>query len=108
MKNRNKIIFPSLFLVPLVAGIIFLDLAGTFNYSDLPFLFAFVIYFVFVFIQRVQSKATFSVALLLLIYMGLSYIPAGPSRVTERFGEWFFLFFVYGLIQYVKDIWIGL
>jgi hypothetical protein len=96
-----------LLLVPAIAGILFMDLAGAFNYTDFPFLIAFVIYAVFVFIQRVQSKATFSVALLLLIYMGLSYIPAGASPTTERFGEWFYLFLVFGLIQYFIEIFHG-
>jgi hypothetical protein len=80
-----------------------MDLAGTFNYSDLPFLFAFTIYIIFVLIQRTQSKAAFIVALLLLIYTGLSYLPTGASPTTERFGEWLYLFFVFGLIQYGKE-----
>lgn len=104
MKHRNKLIFPSLFLIPVIAGIILVDLAGTFNYSDLPFLFAFVVYIVFVLIQRSQSKLTFSITMLLLIYTGLSYIPTGPSVITERFGEWFYLFFFFGLVQYIKEV----
>lgn len=105
MKNGNRFILPSLFLVPIVAGIIFLDLGGAFNYTDAPFLIAFIIYIIFVMVQRLQSKPTFTVALLFLIYTGLSYIPTGASRVTERFGEWFYLFFLLGLIQYTWEVW---
>ncbi|EKD67865.1 MAG: hypothetical protein ACD_48C00176G0001 [uncultured bacterium] len=106
MKNRNKLIFPSLFLIPAIAGILCMDLAGIFNYTDNPFFFVFAVYVIFVFIQRSQSRFTFSIAMLLLIYMGLSYIPAAASRATERFGEWFYLFFVFGLIQYGREIYI--
>lgn len=105
MKYRNKCIFPSLFFIPIIAGILCFDLTGAFNYTDSPFLITFLIYVVFVFIQQSQSKFTFSIAILLLIYTGLSYIPTNASLVTERFGEWFYLFFVFGIIQYTKDIW---
>lgn len=101
---RHRLIFPSLVLIPVIAGVLFADIAVAFNYSDLPFLIAFVIYTVFILIQRSRSSLTFSIAMLLLIYMGLSYIPTGASRVTERFGEWFYLFFLFGLIQYAIEI----
>lgn len=106
MKKRNKFaILFSLALIPLIFGILFVDLAGTFSYSDLPFVFAFSVYMLFVFIQGSTSKATFIMTLYLLIIMGLSYVQTGPGVITERFGEWFYLFFVFGLVQYTKEAW---
>lgn len=107
MKNRNKIIFPSLLLIPAMACVIYMDLAGTFGYTDLPFLLAFALYIVFVLIQQSQSRLTFVIAILLLIYTGLSYVPAGAAVLTERFGEWFYLYFVFGLIQYCRETFTG-
>lgn len=82
-----------------------MDLATTFSYSDLPFVLAFVMYILFVVIQRSSSRGTFIMVLYLLILMGLSYVKTGPGAITERFGEWFYLFFVFGLIQYIKEAW---
>lgn len=108
MKKRNKFtILFSLALVPLIFGILFADLAGTFSYSDLPFVLAFVIYILFVVIQRSSSRGTFIMTLYLLILMGLSYVQTGPSAITERLGEWFYLFFAFGLVQYIKEAWIN-
>lgn len=106
MKKRNKfVILFSLALVPLIFGILFVDLAGTFSYSDLPFVLAFAIYILFVVIQRSSSRATFVMTLYLLILMGLSYVQTGPDAITERFGEWFYLFLAFGLVQYTKELW---
>ena len=106
MEKRNKFaILFSFALIPIIFGILFVDLAGTFSYSDVPFVLAFVIYILFVIIQRSSSRGTFIMTLYLLILMGLSYVKTGPGAITERFGEWFYLFFVFGLIQYAKEAW---
>lgn len=106
MKKRNRfVVLFSLALIPLVAGILFADLAGTFSYSDLPFVLAFAIYILFVVIQRSSGWSSFIMTLYLLILMGLSYVQTGSGAITERFGEWFYLFFVFGLIQYTKEAW---
>jgi hypothetical protein len=104
MKRKNSLILLSLFLFPMIAGVVLFDLAGGFNFSDLPFLLAFLLYGIFVLFQRSGSKVAFGLALLFLIYTGLSYVPAGTARTTERFGEWFYLFFVFGLIQYAVEL----
>jgi hypothetical protein len=105
-RNKWAIIF-SLLLVPAAAAVVILDLAGVFGYSDLPFLLVFFPYFLFMFIQRTGSRCTFAVALCMLLYMGLSYVPTGAGPITERFGEWFYVFFVFGLIQYSREAWQG-
>jgi hypothetical protein len=108
MHRNKKLILFSLFLIPVAAAIVFLDLSGLFGYSDVPFALAFTIYFVFVLIQKTSSRISFFLSLLFVIYMGLSYMPTGAGQITERFGEWFYLFFVFGLIQYCKEAWLGL
>ena len=37
--------------------------------------------------------------------MGLSYVKTGSGEVTERMGEWFYLFFLAGIIHYSKEAW---
>lgn len=98
MHHKAIIIF-SFFLVPILFGIFFMDLGGIFNYSDLPFFIVFLLYFLFLFLQKGRSVISFSIVLFLLIYMGLSYIPTGGGKITERIGEWFFLFLFIGVLQ---------
>jgi len=103
MKRNRWLIYVSLLLLPLVVGVILVDLAGTFSFSDAPFAIALALYTVFVLMQRAKSNSTFLITIFFLILMGLSYIPTGPGPVTERIGEWFYLFFLYGLIQYLWE-----
>ena len=84
--------------------IVFLDLAGTFSFSDIPFIVVFVLYFIFRLIQNSPSKVSFVITIYFLMAMGLSYIKTGPGSITERMGEWFYLFFIVGLIQYLREI----
>lgn len=106
MKRTNTwVVAISLVIIPLTAGVVFADLAGLFSYSDTPFAVAFLLYTVFLIVQHTKSKTTFNFAFFLLIWMVLSYIPTGAGRITERIGEWFFLFFVFGLVQYTKEAW---
>lgn len=93
----------SSFLIPIIFGIVFADVAGTFSQSDLAFVLGLFFYFLFVFLQKSSSKTAFGFALFFLIWMGLSYVPTGAGVVTERMGEWFFLFFLLGLIQYFRE-----
>jgi hypothetical protein len=58
-------------------------------------------------LRRASSRVSFFFALILVIYMGILYITYGAVRVTERTGEWFFLFFLLGIIQYAKETWFG-
>ena len=104
-KSKQRILF-SLSLLFLVFVTIFVDLTGFFSYSDVPFIIVFSLYFLFLFIQKGTSKVSFVMALFLLVYMGISYIPTGAGRITERIGEWFYLFFIVGLIQYMKEAWM--
>jgi hypothetical protein len=57
-------------------------------------------------IQHRLSKLSFVIAVFFLISMGLSYTKTGPGVITERMGEWFYLFFIFGLIQYAKEAWL--
>jgi 2-polyprenyl-3-methyl-5-hydroxy-6-metoxy-1,4-benzoquinol methylase len=102
MKFNKTLIFFSWTLIPFFLGILFLDLAGSFSYSDWAFGLGFGIYSVIVLIQNASSEVTFTIALLLVLFMGLSYVPTGASVITERLGEWFYLFFVFGLLQSLK------
>jgi|SRR3989344_1570407 len=104
MKRSRISIVCSFFLIALLAGIIGLDLVGVFNNSDVPFLLSFIVYFMVILIQRSSSRLTFVISLLCLILMGLSYIPTADGHITERFGEWFYIFFVFGLIQYALEV----
>jgi len=74
-------------------------MGGGFNYSDIPFVFVLIFYVLYVFFQRAGSRMTFALALFFLVWMGLSYVPTGAGRVTERIGEWFYLFFLFAIIQ---------
>jgi len=105
MRKNNILILYSLFLIPLIAVVLFLDLSAVFNYSDTPFIIGFLLYGIIAIIQKSSSKMTFSLIFALLLYMGISYLPTGPSRTTERIGEWFYVFFVFGLIQYIQEVW---
>ena len=99
IKRRQSIILFSFLLIPVMFGLLFLDLAGIFMHSDFPFLLMFVIYGMYIIIQRSSSRTSFMMALYLLIIMGLSYIKTGPVIITERLGEWFYIFFIFGLLQ---------
>ncbi len=103
--HRSGLIFFSLFLLLAIPAVVFMDIAGTFSFTDRAFLFGFSVYALFVLIQKTGSRASFGISFTLLFWMGLSYIPTGASIVTERIGEWFFLFFLFGLIQYTKEVW---
>ena len=105
MKYNRMFITLSMFIIPLIFGIVFIDLAGTFSYSDFAFGLALLLYAIFLFIQRSTSRATFLLAIFFLIWMGLSYVPTGAGTVTERIGEWFYIFYVVGLIQYLKEVY---
>lgn len=103
MKLNKVFIGISLLIIPVLFGIFFADLSGIFDYTDTPFGLAFLLYGVFIQIQREKSRITFVFALFFLILMGLSYVPTGAGKITERMGEWFYLFFVFGLVQYVRE-----
>lgn len=105
MKKSKPLILLSLFTLFLIAIVVFADLAEVFRYSDLPFFIAFFLYGIVTLIQLSSSRTSFILSLLFLLYTGLSYIPTGPSRTTERFAEWFYLFFVFGLVQYGREVW---
>lgn len=100
--TKVHILLP-LALLPIIFVVITLDLIGFFNYGDLPFLVGFTLYVLFVVTEHSGSRMTLCIALFLLLWMGLSYIPTGAGKVTERVGEWFYLFFVFGLVQYLRD-----
>jgi len=104
MLRHKLVIIGSFLLIPVIAGIALLDLAGIFSFTDFPFLLALLLLFLFIFIQKSTSRVTFIVALYFLILMGLSYIPTSTSLITERLGEWFYLFFFISIIQYLMEV----
>ena len=105
MKPNKWLPVFSFMLIPLLFGVVFIDLAAIFSFSDLPFLFSVILYVLFFVIQRSSSRAPLFVSLYFLAVMGLSYITTGTGRTTERLGEWFYIFFLIGLGQYIKESW---
>ncbi|MBU2544293.1 hypothetical protein KJ618_02385 [Patescibacteria group bacterium] len=103
MKRNKFIILFSYFLFLVMVGVVFADLGSAFSFSDLPFVLVFSVFFVFMIIQRGTSKIVFVSASYFLITMGLSYVRTGSSVITERLGEWFYLFFLVGILQYTKE-----
>jgi hypothetical protein len=97
-KSKYAILF-SFLIFFIIFLTIYSDFGGFFNYSDAPFMIVFFLYVLFLFIQKGTGKISFGIALFILVFMGLSYIPTGASFITERIGEWFYLFFSMGLIQ---------
>jgi hypothetical protein len=104
MEKNNKIIMSSLFCIALFFGVVMADLASMFSYSDVPFVIGIVCYLVFVYIQRASSQSVFTLALFFLLWMGASYVPTGPSKITERIGEWFYIFFALGITQSIVSV----
>lgn len=105
MKRSKWLIFVSFVIILSIFGIVFLDLADVFSFSDLPFLLILVLYCLFVLIQRCSSRSGFLISLYFLICMGLSNSTTGASRITERMGEWFYIFFLIALVHFTKDAW---
>jgi hypothetical protein len=104
MGKRNNIIqIFSFLLLPILIGIMLKDLMYTFGNYDTPFIVGIGIYFVFCLIAHASSRWTFGLVSLLVVCMGISYMIMGPYRRTERLGEWVYLFFVFGLIQYTIE-----
>lgn len=105
MKRHKFFIILSLLLIPVIIGTYCFDILGGFNFADKAFGIALAIYIIFIFIQQSSSKFTFVISLFFLVIMGLFYIPSGVVQRTERMGEWFYVFFVFGLIQSVIELW---
>ncbi len=98
---KNKILF---FLGFLIIFIIFiLDMLYLFGNHDNPFIISAMLYIFLVMYKKISSKATFFFVLFFLFFMGASYIYRGPFRTTERIGEWFYIFFLIGMIQYAYE-----
>lgn len=107
MKKYNSLFMVSICALLSAFGILFLDVASIFKYSDLPFFLACVLYIVFIISNRSSSKLTFYIVLFLVCFMGISYLQNGFDTMTERIGEWFYLTFVIGLVQYAKELKTG-
>lgn len=105
MKRPKFLILLSFLLIPTVMGIYCFDLLGGFNFADKAFVIALAIYSIFIFIQHSTSKFTFVLSLFFLVIMGLYYVPSGVVPKTERMGEWFYVFFLTGLIHSLKEVW---
>ncbi len=104
MKNTYLTV-GSYVILPAIFILIFIDLAGAFLYNDVPFLLALILYGMFTVVHRSSSRLTLMLAVFILVWMGLSYVPTGAGTVTERIGEWFYIFCAAGLIQYLKEVY---
>ncbi len=102
-KRHNLAIAISIMVTLFITGVIVADFFYKFGNGDLPFLLVFVPYTVLCVIQRKSSRLTFEIVLLLVLFMAYSYIVNGEFRLTERIGEWFYLFLVFGLVQYMRE-----
>ncbi len=102
-KNNIKRFSVQFFLSILV--IVIVDIMGVFSYSDMSFVITFLLYFWVIRSRRNTSRISFICALMLLFIMACFYVLTGAGKITERIGEWFYLFFVFGLIQYIKESW---
>jgi len=90
-----------------ILGFILADLHYMFGNYDTPFIVAFGLYVLVVFFRHASSKVSFICASILVLCMGILYGVYGPIRITERTGEWFYLFFLMGIIQYAKETWFA-
>lgn len=105
MTKRNAVLLLSALLPCIIAILIGADLMGKFGNSDTAFAAAMSLYILYTFRKRLPSSVTFSIVILFVIGMGISYMMQGSERLTERFGEWFYLFFLFGLVQYFYETW---
>jgi len=91
-------------LLCIIVGIIAADLFYTFGNYDTPFVIAFSIYVLSVMVRRVSSRTAFTIALFFVVLMSYFYMRQGSVRLSERLGEWFYLFFISGLIHYGLEL----
>jgi hypothetical protein len=103
-KRNNYFIVFTVVTVLFLAAIFSADLLYKFGNYDTPFILAFVSYILYLIVTKSTSRKTFIIVLFLIICMGCCYMLTGPSRLTERIGQWFYHFFVLGMIQYVREV----
>lgn len=96
----------SLMLIIGIAIMIIADLRYSFGNYDTAFVTVLLLDILYLFIHR-STKFNVLLAVLLVVGMSISYIHSGSIRLTERMGEWFYIFFVFGLIQYGKETFFG-
>jgi hypothetical protein len=77
----------------IILGIFLTDLKGWFLLSDLSFFLALIVYMLFL------RKWALAISLFFLAVMSYFFIRTGISNRVERVGEWFYIFFVIGVIQ---------
>lgn len=85
--------------------VFFLDIGGVFAYNDPAFFLFFLCYGFFTFLNKPGSTFSFILSFWFLFLMSLSFIPTSVGRTTERFGEWFFLMFLFSLLYRIKELW---
>jgi hypothetical protein len=103
-KGKLRILL-SLVIIAAIIITIIRDLMYLFGNYDTPFIVVFILFTALMYLLRLSSKVTFYIVLLFIVFMGNFYIQYGPIRITERSGEWFYLFFVFGLLQYIREAW---
>jgi hypothetical protein len=101
-KTANSILF-SFFIIFLIFAVVYADVGGWFGFADVSFAIVLFLYVLYVYIQNTKSSTTFAFSLFFLVWMGLSYAPTGAGIVTERIGEWFYIFFLLACVQSVID-----
>ena len=103
MRNNHWIMTFS--IVAGICCVIFLDLAGSFSFTDLPLAVVIGLYSFLAVTKLSSSRTAFGLSVFLLCLMGLSYIPTGEGVMTERMGEWFYVCFFMGLIHRIVEEW---
>lgn len=104
MKRSKLIILFSFFILLLVFVTVVIDLGSFFGYTDIAFLIAFMLYFLFLFIQKASGKMSYGIAFYYLVLAGMSFIFKGNAFMTDRLVVWFYLFFLLASIQSLFEL----
>lgn len=106
MKGSKRYLIVWYVLLVATFGVIFADVAGYFRFADISFLVAFILYLSGLVVAKKASGWAFGIAVALLMATWGAYVVTGTDVVTERFAVWFYLFFLFGLFHYAKEIWM--
>ncbi|MCX8009193.1 MAG: hypothetical protein N3A54_05865 [Patescibacteria group bacterium] len=90
----------------LIVIVFLLDMLYKFGNYDIPFIVVFLAYFMLIHFAKLTSKITFLIIISLTILMGYFYIQQGAFRLTERIGEWFYVFLIVGIVQYAYEVFV--
>lgn len=98
--NRKKTEYLLAIILGVISTFVYFDLRYAFGNYDTPFFIACGMYVFSIVLLRLTSRLTIGIVVLLITSMAIHYMLYGPVRLTERLGEWFFLFLCIGIVQY--------